>query len=104
MPRTRDLGPFTAGRRSIVRVTAATAAAATAATAAAIAAATTTPAAGGPRSRFIDREATAVMILAVQALDGRKGLVIIDHFHEAESPAPAGLAVAQDLGAAHRPI
>src|SRR5262249_6310352 len=47
---------------------------------------------------------TAIMILAVQALDGREGLVIIDHFHEAKSPAPTRLAVAQDLGGGDRPV
>src|SRR5262249_17264792 len=71
---------------------------------AAVAATAATAAARCPRASFIDREATAVMVLAVQALDGRQGLVIIDHFHEAESPAPSRLAIAQDLAAAHRPV
>src|SRR6185312_8669227 len=76
------------GWRSVVVVTAT--AAAVAATAAAVAAATApSPAARSPRASFIDREATAVVILAVQALDSRQGLIIIDHLDEAESPAPS---------------
>ena len=51
----------------------------------------------GSAARFVDGEAAAVVILAVQALDRRQGLVIVVHLHEAESPAPTGLAVAQDL-------
>ena len=89
--------------RSTAATAAATAAiAATAATAATATAATT--AARGPRPGFVDREPTAIVVLAVQALDRRQGLVVVVHFHEAESPASAGLAVAQDLADAHRPI
>ncbi len=96
-------------RRVIRRINSrhtATAAAVAAATAAAAvtAAASATTAARGPRSRFVDSETTAVVILAIQALDGREGLVVIVHLHEAESPTPTGLAVAQDLGAAHGPV
>src|SRR5262249_39504372 len=58
----------------------------------------------GSGTCFVDGETPTAVILAVQALDGGQGLVVIDHFHEAESPAPTGLSIAQDLGAAHRPV
>ena len=38
------------------------------------------------------------MILAVEGVDGGLGLGVVLHLDEAEAAAPAGLAVAQDLG------
>src|SRR5262245_32196352 len=83
----------TPNRESIVAVTATTAAITPSASSA-----------GSSRTCFIDSEAPTIMILAVQALDRGQGLVIVDHFHEAETPAPTGLTITQDLGAAHRPV
>src|SRR5262249_10306210 len=82
----------------------ATAAVATATTAATAAVATAT--ATGPRPLFaraglIDGEGPALELLAVHAGDGLVGPGV--HLHERKAPAPAGVAVADDLRAENGP-
>lgn len=85
----------------VVAVTAAAAIATAAATAAkASPAATTTARSAGPR--LVDGQPTAVVILAVQRLDGVLRLVVVRHLDEAEASAPAGFPIAEDLGRGDR--
>ena len=97
---------FIMDAESIVATTVAATAAITAATAAV--AATPTPAAAcsarGSRPGFVDRQPAAIMVLAVKALDCRHGFVVVRHLHETKTPAPSGLAVAQNLRRRHRSI
>ena len=80
---------------------AAVAAASTASATAATAAAAAVPAATAPalfaRLRFIDRQGTAIVLLAVEGLDGRLGLLVVGHFDESEPFAAAALAVLDHL-------
>src|SRR5262249_44137348 len=50
-----------------------------------------------PGSGLVDREAAAVHVLAVEGLDGRLGLLIAAHLHEAKPLGAAGVAVHDDL-------
>src|SRR5205085_10765812 len=92
----------------------ATAAATTASPTAAVAASTTTttaaaaakPAASASRPvfarlGFVDGQRAAVVVLAVERRDGRLSLLIGAHFHETESLAASGHAVADDFSALH---
>src|SRR5262249_34359585 len=95
------------GLRPVGRAIAAAARASPAAPAAAAppAAAVAAPAA---RTRLaglglVDREATAVVLLVVQALDGRLRLGVAAHLHEAEALAAARVTVLDHLGALDRP-
>jgi hypothetical protein len=83
-----------------VATTTAASSAATPVATATIAAATS--AAGGFRAGFIDGEPAAIVVLAVQSFDCRLGFVVIRHFNEPESTAPARLSIAQYLSRAHR--
>ncbi len=74
--------------------TAATAAVATAATAAV---ATTTATPGFARPGLVDRESAAINLLIVESLNGRLGLGITAHLHEAEAFATARIAVLNHL-------
>jgi hypothetical protein len=96
---------FIMDAESIVATTVAATAAITAASTATVAA---TPAAAcsarGSRPGFVDRQPAAIMVLAVKALDCRHGFVVVRHLHETKTPAPSGLAVAQNLRRRHRSI
>src|SRR5207249_3408057 len=88
--------------------TAAVAAPATAAaTATAVAAATATSTAAAALltgTRLVDGERPALVLLAVQGVDRRRGLVIVGHLDEAEAFAPAGRAIVDHLRAFHRAV
>src|SRR5262249_28680087 len=80
-------------------------AAAVIAAAAAIAApAATAAASGSSRSGLVDGEASALVVAAVEVLDGSVGLVVIFHLDEAEASTPPRLAVAQDLSRPDRTV
>src|SRR5260370_37734377 len=49
------------------------------------------------RPGFVDGQRPALVGCAVQGRDGLLGLFVVTHFHEAESPGSAGLAVCDDL-------
>ncbi len=104
------------GDRSITPAAAtmatATAATATATAAVPTAAAITAPAAPAvtaattprfPGLGFVDSQPTAIDLLVMERLDGRLGLLIAAHLHEAEALAAAGVAVVDDLDALHAP-
>jgi hypothetical protein len=63
------------------------------------AAAATAEAAFFARLGFVDRQAASIVLLIVQAFDGRAGGVVIRHFDEAEAFAAARIAIHDDLGA-----
>ena len=79
-------------------VTAATAAPAAAAAASASAAAAVFTGLG-----LVHGEPAAVVLALVEAVDGRLGLGLGVHLHEAEPLAPARLTVLNNLGALHGP-
>src|SRR6185369_11719903 len=100
---TTAVAAATAGAATAAAVAAATTAAgaATAATEAAGAtatAATETTRALFTRTGFVDDERAAVEGLAVHAVDGRLGLGVRSHFHEAEALGTAGVTVHHHLG------
>ena len=80
----------------------AVAATATAATVAATTTAAATPAAVFARLGFVDGQRTPIVLLLMQAGDGLASRVVIRHFHETKALAAAGIAVLDDLRAAHR--
>ena len=47
---------------------------------------------------FIDGNAPFSDLLAVHGFNRFHGLFIVGHFHESESPAPAGVTVGNDFG------
>src|SRR4051794_10204131 len=55
--------------------------------------------AGFTRLGLINREAATVVVLVVEALDGRLGLGLAAHLHEAEALAAARVTVLDDLRA-----
>src|SRR5262249_12738988 len=90
-----------AGGRSITAATAAAAAAAAAVTATTTVAATAAARLAG--LGLVDRQATSVDFLIVQALDGRLRLGVPPHLPEAEPLAPTRVAILDDLCALHGP-
>src|SRR2546421_136637 len=84
--------------RSIATATAAAAVATAPAATTPAAAAVTTAATGAGLARLglIDGQATTVVLLLVEATDGRIGFGIAAHLHEAEALAPARLSVGDD--------
>src|SRR5262249_11397003 len=50
---------------------------------------------------FLDRERTTVDLAVVETLDGRLGLGLAVHLHEAEAHLAAGTAALHDLHALH---
>src|SRR5205823_4144166 len=86
-----------------VLIAPAAAAPAVAATAAAAAAA---PAAApvGLGAGFVHRERPAVHLLPVEGRDGRLGLVVIGHLHEAEALGATGVPVHDHLCRRHCPV
>src|SRR5207244_8113299 len=54
-----------------------------------------------PRSGLVDRQRAALVILAVQGIDGLLGLGVIVHFHKAKAPGAAGLPIGDHLGSSH---
>jgi hypothetical protein len=86
--------------------TAATATVATATTAAATTVATATTAATAAAARtvftglgFIDGQSAAFVHLAVERVDGGRGLIVAAHLNESETLAAAGFTVGNDFGA-----
>src|SRR5262249_28119132 len=78
-----------------------------AAAAAAVAAATTAVAAATARGagpRLVDRQATALVVVAVEVLDRGVGVGGVLHLAEPEAAAPPGLTVAQHLGRPDRAV
>ena len=59
---------------------------------------------GGPWACFVYGEPPPIVILTVQTLDGRVGLVVIRHFHKAEPTTAARVAIAQNLCRAHQAV
>src|SRR5688572_17157590 len=76
--------------------------AATAAATAAAAEATTAAALAG--LGLVDGQRPAIVLLAVERGDRRLRLFVRTHLHEPEAFAPAGVAVADHLSAAHRAV
>src|SRR5262249_57488316 len=68
---------------------------------AAVAAAPAAPAAVLPGPGLVDGQGAAVVLLAVQAADGRLGLLVGAHLDEAEALAAPGVAVHDDLRRLH---
>ena len=92
------------GGRSITAATAAPTTAAAAAVAATATAVAATAAARLAGLGLVDRQATAVDFLVVQALNGRLRLGVTAHLHEAEPLAPTRVAILDDLCALHGPV
>src|SRR5262249_50657506 len=86
---------------ALIAPAAAVATATTAATAVAAAATAAATAAFGPRLGLVDRQRATVAILAVEGLDGRLGLLLGLHFHEAEALGSPRVPVHADLGRLH---
>src|SRR4051794_28654465 len=90
------------GRSITAAATAAVATAAATTTAVATAAATTAATAAiFPRLGFVHGQVPPVMVPIVEPLDGRLGLGVGAHLHEAEPLRAVRLAVDDDLGALH---
>ena len=51
-----------------------------------------------PRLGLVDRQRTAVVVLAVEPLDGRLGLLVVPHLHKPEAFAAARDPVQHDVG------
>src|SRR5579885_349769 len=78
--------------------------AAAAAAAAAVAAAAAAAAALGLGPGLVDGQGAAARLLAVQGGDGRLGLLVVLHLHEAEALGAARVAVHDHLGGLHRAV
>src|SRR5690348_16640662 len=89
------------------RSVASASAAVTAATAAAITAASATAAAAGPGralASFVDRQVTALEVIAIQGLHGLLGGLLAVHLDEAETSRTARLAVHDHFHRSHGAI
>jgi hypothetical protein len=86
-----------------VATTAAATAAAAAATTTVTAAATTT-AAFFTRTGFVHGQRPTVLLGVVQPTDGFLRRIVVGHFHETKTLAPAGIAVVNDFSAFHRAV
>src|SRR5262249_37796896 len=84
--------------------TAATAAATAAAVAATATAAATAAAAVLARPGLVDRQRPALVVRAVEGVDGALRPRVVIHSHEPEPARPAGLPVGNHLGPGHRAV
>jgi hypothetical protein len=84
----------------------ATTAAATAAAAAATTTVTAATAAAAffTRTGFVHGQRPTVLLGVVQATDGFLRRIVVGHFHETKTLAPAGIAVVNDFSAFHRAV
>jgi hypothetical protein len=84
----------------------ASAAAATAATESATtaAAATTAATAFFTRPGFVDGQGASAVLLAVEGCNGSLRFLVVGHFDESETFAPAGVPIVDDLGGNHLPV
>jgi hypothetical protein len=96
----RGLYWFDLTAASTAATTVAAAAASTATTVAA--SATTATAAVFLRTRFVDGQGAAIMLLAVDRGDRGRGLFVAGHFDKAKTLAATRVAVVDDLGAGDR--
>src|SRR5271165_2324417 len=67
-------------------------------------AATALPAAFLARLGFVDGQRSAVMLLAVERLNGGLGFLVAAHLDEAEPLGAAGVAILDDLGRHDRAV
>jgi hypothetical protein len=104
----QQFGLVTASAATTITASATAVAAATTAAATAIAttAATTTAAATTILAglRFVDRESTAFVLVAIECCDCGLGLVIGAHFDKSKAFAPTCLAVLDDLSTLNCPM
>src|SRR5206468_7433871 len=97
--------PLTRGRDAyFVALVSATATAAITTPAATAARATPAAAALLARLGLVDCQGSALDVFAVQRLNGRLGLLVRLHLHEAEPLRPASVAVHDDLRGLHRAV
>jgi len=96
----RWLTPPQAGQFNLVASAAPATATATAVTAAATAAAAAATRFAG--SGLVDRQGSAIVLLLVEAIDGRLRLGVARHLDETKTSASAGIPVRNDLGAFDR--
>jgi hypothetical protein len=56
------------------------------------------------RTRFVDVQAPAAQLAAIECRDGLLGLIVVRHLHERKTPRSARIPVRHDTDAFHCPV